>query len=206
MVQIQATIAQILFQDLSGRNRESLLERGQSALQYLIPDSRKQLPGGIRRLQWTCVRFSPHNPFTMATVADRLAQKCGHQSYDDFHELQDGAIVDFANHLFKAGYITRAQISGQISGSMSELSMKINNLFVGTRRRISRLRSSTLLIFSKPTSVKSMALQCLSTEQCRWLHMCLKKRPYATKLEPLHVCKDDEQNDYNDASFFAALR
>jgi hypothetical protein len=35
--------------------------------------------------------------------------------------------------------------------------------------------------------------------------MCLKKRPYATKLEPLHVCKDENQNDYTDASFFQAL-
>jgi hypothetical protein len=35
--------------------------------------------------------------------------------------------------------------------------------------------------------------------------MCLKKRPYATKWEPLHVCKDEEQEDYTDASFFKAL-
>jgi hypothetical protein len=142
----------------------------------------------------------------MATAADKFAKKCGHQSYDDFHELQDGAIVDFANDLFKAGYITYAQVSSQTSGSMSELSMKINNLFVGARRRISRLRSSTLPIFSKPSSVKSIALQCSATQQCRWLHMCLKKRPYATKLEPLHVCKDEDQDEYNDARFFAALR
>lgn len=36
--------------------------------------------------------------------------------------------------------------------------------------------------------------------------MCLKKSPYATKLEPLHVCKDEEQNDLTDATFFQALR
>lgn len=36
--------------------------------------------------------------------------------------------------------------------------------------------------------------------------MCLKKRPYATKMEPLHVCKDEQQNTYTDASFFRALR
>jgi len=36
--------------------------------------------------------------------------------------------------------------------------------------------------------------------------MCLKKRPYATKLRPLHVCKDTDKNDFTDATFFKALR
>jgi hypothetical protein len=36
--------------------------------------------------------------------------------------------------------------------------------------------------------------------------MCLKKRPHATVMKPLHVCKDDYQKEYTDASFFAALR
>jgi hypothetical protein len=36
--------------------------------------------------------------------------------------------------------------------------------------------------------------------------MCLKKPPYATKLERLHVCKDDEENEFTDATFFRALR
>lgn len=49
-------------------------------------------------------------------------------------------------------------------------------------------------------------MTCLPANKCRWLHMCLKKRPYATKMEPLHVCKDEKQNSYTDASFFKALR
>ena len=61
-------------------------------------------------------------------------------------------------------------------------------------------------MFSKPTSAKDMEMQCLPANKCRWLHICLKKPPYATKLEPLHVCKDKEKKDYTDASFFKALR
>jgi hypothetical protein len=138
--------------------------------------------------------------------ADNFKQKCGHKSYDDFQELQKGAIVELANDLFKAGYITNAQVSGQASGPMSNLVLSVNNIFIGARRRITGLRSSTLPVISKPSSVKSIALQCLPSQKCRWLHMCLKKPPYATKLEPMHVCKDEEQNDFTDATFFQALR
>jgi hypothetical protein len=130
---------------------------------------------------------------------------CGHRSHDDFQELQDGAIVDFANELFTAGYITHAKISGSTGGPMSDLGTKINNFFVGLPRRASSLKSTPLPLFSKRASITSIASQCLPPQTCKWLHMCLKKRPYATKLEPLHVCKDENQNDYTDASFFQAL-
>jgi hypothetical protein len=109
--------------------------------------------------------------------------------------------------MFKAGYITCAQISNQTNTPISSLTITMQNIFVGTRRRISGLRSSTLPTFNpKTSSVKSTLLQCLPSPKCRWLHMCLKKPPYATKLEPLHVCKDEEENEFTDSTFFQALR
>jgi hypothetical protein len=61
-----------------------------------------------------------------------------------------------------------------------------------------------------PKARKFANIQCSPTSglTCRWLHLCLKQRPNAkvTKLEPLHVCKDDEQKDLTDSSFFKALR
>lgn len=109
--------------------------------------------------------------------------------------------------MFKAGYITHAQISGQTKSPASSLIINVQNTFNGARRRISSLRPSTLPIFNtKPSSVNSKALPCLPSQRCRWLHMCLKKPPYATKLEPLHVCKDEEEKELTDATFFRALR
>jgi hypothetical protein len=61
-----------------------------------------------------------------------------------------------------------------------------------------------------PKTRKFADIQCSSTPgvTCRWLHLCLKQRPNAkvTKLEPIHVCRDDEQNELTDASFFKVLR
>ncbi|KAG0653116.1 hypothetical protein D0Z07_9400, partial [Hyphodiscus hymeniophilus] len=61
-----------------------------------------------------------------------------------------------------------------------------------------------------PKSRKFAVTRCSPTPgmTCRWLHLCLKQRPNAkvTKLEPLHICKDDEQKDMTDESFFKALR
>jgi hypothetical protein len=138
--------------------------------------------------------------------ADNIHQKCGYKSHDDFQELSKGALVDLANEMLKAGYITHAQISGQAGSPISSLTLTVKNIFTGARRRISSLRSPTLPVFSKPSSVKSIPMQCLPSQRCRWLHMCLKKPPYATKLEPLHVCKDEEEKEFTDASFFRALR
>ncbi|PMD20363.1 hypothetical protein NA56DRAFT_179615 [Hyaloscypha hepaticicola] len=109
--------------------------------------------------------------------------------------------------MFKAGYITHAQISGQTKSPASSLTINVQNTFNGARRRISSLRPSTLPIFNtKPSLVASIALPCLPSQRCRWLHMCLKKPSYATKLEPLHVCKDEEEKDFTDATFFRVLR
>jgi hypothetical protein len=114
--------------------------------------------------------------------------------------------MELANDMFKAGYITHAQISGQTKSPASSLAINVQNTFNGARRRISSLRPSTLPIFNtKPSPLNSIALSCLPSPRCRWLHMCLKKPPYATKLEPLHVCKDEEK-DFTDATFFRALR
>jgi len=89
---------------------------------------------------------------------------------------------------------------------MSDLGTRINNFFVGLQRRTSTLKSAaTLPRFSQRASITPVASQCAPIQMCRWLHMCLEKHPYATKLEPLHVCKDENQNDYTDASFFRAL-
>ena len=137
----------------------------------------------------------------------KAQQKCGHRSHDDFQEISQGAILELANELFKAGYITHAQISNQASSPISSFVVTIQNFFTGARRRLSGLRSSTLPTFhSKPSSVKSIAMQCLPSQKCRWVHMCLKKPPYATKLEPLHVCKDEQEQEFTDATFFRALR
>jgi len=108
--------------------------------------------------------------------------------------------------LVNAGYITHAKISNQTAGTIFNLREKINNIFVAMRQRITRLKSSSLPLFSKPGSIKSIALQCLHTQTCRWLHLCINKQPYATRLKALHVCKDEEQNEYTDASFFKTLR
>lgn len=130
---------------------------------------------------------------------------CGYQAYDDFQELEDTAVEDFAKDLTAAGYISHARISHYADGNISKLKMKVNNALVGARKRVYRLKSATYPSFSTSDSNTSIALSCLPTRQCRWLHLCLKKRPYATKLESLHVCKDEQRNDYTDATFFQAL-
>ncbi|KAL2074100.1 hypothetical protein VTL71DRAFT_7878 [Oculimacula yallundae] len=152
--------------------------------QNLLTISR--LPTGITRLSWKC--------------------GCGHEAFDDFQELKPNGVLDLAKDLMVAGYITHARVSNQANGPVYALRTKVSNAFVGARRRIFGLRSMTLPSFSTSSSNSSIALQCLPSQTCRWLHMCLKKRPYATKLEPLHVCKDKQRNNYNDATFFQALR
>lgn len=153
---------------------------------FTLRSSTGMLPENTTRLTWTCT--------------------CGHQAFDDFQELTERAVDDFATAMICAGYISHARISNCAEGQISRLAMKANNAFVGARRRLSRLRSTTLPTFSIPRSTTSIALQCLPTRKCRWLHMCFKKRPYATKLEPLHVCQDEQKNEYTDATFFQALR
>ncbi|KAH7360332.1 hypothetical protein BKA65DRAFT_183060 [Rhexocercosporidium sp. MPI-PUGE-AT-0058] len=144
------------------------------------------LPDGMIRLHWTC--------------------ECGYQAVDDFQEYKSGSTSHWAKELLSSGYITHARISDRADGGFSKLRMKVNNVFARAHRRISHLRSTTLPTFSTSGSGSPVALQCLPSQKCRWLHMCLKKRPFATKLEPLHVCKDEKRNDYTDATFFRALR
>ncbi|PMD58343.1 uncharacterized protein K444DRAFT_430978 [Hyaloscypha bicolor E] len=167
----------------------------------------RKLGGNIKRLEWTCVSHKLLRFLILLQNTDTTSQKCGHRSHDDFQELSQGAILELANDMFEAGYITHAQISNQTNSPITSLTTRVQNIFIGARRRISSLRTPTLPTFNtKPSSIKSIPLQCLPSTKCRWLHMCLKKPPYATKLEPLHVCKDDEENDFTDATFFQALR
>jgi hypothetical protein len=145
-------------------------------------------------------------PRSHAGKAD-TTQKCGHRSHDDFQELSKDKILELAKDVFKAGYISHAQISNQAASPISSLVVTIQNFITSTRRRISSLRRPKLPTFnSKPSSVKSIAMQYLPSQRCRWLHMCLQKPPYATKLEPLHVCKDEQNQEFTDATFFRALR
>jgi hypothetical protein len=172
---------------------------------------RGSLEKGNMRLEWTCVSYKFLNPLLLpifcVVKVDHNSQKCGHHSYDDFQELSPSAISELANDMFKAGYITHAQISSQTKSPASSLIINVQSTFNGARRRISSLRPSTLPIFNtKPSSVNLEALPCLPRKRCRWLHMCLKKQTYATKLEPLHVCRDEEEKDFTDATFFRALR
>jgi hypothetical protein len=133
-------------------------------------------------------------------------QHCGYISNENFKEFKNGAVIDFANELMESGYITHAQLSNRSGGRISILNMKISNFFLGMTNRVARLRSSLLPLFAAPTTVQSIVTSCLPPRSCHWLHLCLKKRPYATELKPLHVCKDDNQNDFTDATFFQVLR
>ncbi|KAH8778218.1 hypothetical protein F5882DRAFT_440623 [Hyaloscypha sp. PMI_1271] len=168
---------------------------------------RRKLGGNIKRLEWTCVSHKLLRFLIPLQNTDTTSQKCGHRSHDDFQELSQGAILELANDMFEAGYITHAQISNQTNSPITSLTARVQNIFIGARRRISGLRTPTLPTFNaKSSSIKSIPLQCLPSPKCRWLHMCLNKPPCATKLEPLHVCKDDGENDFTDATFFLALR
>jgi hypothetical protein len=168
---------------------------------------RRKLGGNIKRLEWTCVSHKLLRFLIPLQNTDTASQKCGHRSHDDFQEPSQGAILELANDMFEAGYITHAQISNQTNSPITSLTTRVQNIFIGARRRISGLRTPTLPTFNaKSSSIKSIPLQCLPSPKCRWLHMCLNKPPYATKLEPLHVCKDDGENDFTDATFFQALR
>lgn len=141
---------------------------------------------GTSRLSWTC--------------------RCGYQSFDDFQELDEGVVAEFADELLRSGYITHANVSTGAARETPGLFRQASNAFVTFRGSINGLRSSILPLFSKPTAVDPIALQCLPEGRCRWLHLCLKKRPYATQLESLHVCIDDNQHKFIDATFFKALR
>ncbi|TGO34116.1 hypothetical protein BHYA_0212g00210 [Botrytis hyacinthi] len=143
-------------------------------------------PNATRRMVWTC--------------------KCGHASYDDFTELpgREGAVVDFAKELMQAGYITRAQITSQPLGTKLWVSRRLQNGINLISRKFSKIRNAPLPTFVKASLQRTPV--CLPADECRWLHLCMKKKPYATHLKPLHVCKDENQDPLTDKPLFKALK
>ncbi|TGO54446.1 hypothetical protein BCON_0107g00350 [Botryotinia convoluta] len=161
------------------------LKRIYSSLQKLL-GKYDILPNATRRMVWTC--------------------KCGHAPYDGFTEFpgREGAVVDFAKELMQAGYITRAQITSQPLGTKLWVSGRLQNGINLISRKLSKTRNTPLPTFVKASPPKNPV--CLPADECRWLHLCMKKKPYATHLKPLHVCKDEDQDPLTDKTFFKALK
>ncbi|KAF7901697.1 uncharacterized protein EAF01_006996 [Botrytis porri] len=134
-----------------------------------------------------------------------LHQKCGHASYDDCTEFpgREGTVVDLAKELMQAGYINRAQIAIQPLGTKLWVSGRLQNGINLISRKLSKLRKTPLPTFVKASPPKNPV--CLPADGCRWLHLCMKKKPYATHLKPLHVCEDENQDPLTDETFFKAL-
>ncbi|KAM0136732.1 hypothetical protein ACHAP3_004481 [Botrytis cinerea] len=144
------------------------------------------LPNATQRMIWKC--------------------KCGHASYDDFAELpgREGAVADFAKELMQAGYITRAQTTNRPLGMKLWIGGRIQNGINLISRKLSNIRNTPLPTFVKASPPKNPV--CLPADECRWLHLCMKKKPYATHLKPLHVCKDENQDPLTDKTFFRTLK
>ncbi|TGO09880.1 hypothetical protein BTUL_0151g00220 [Botrytis tulipae] len=161
------------------------LNRIYSSVQKLL-GKYEILPNATRRMVWTC--------------------KCGHASYDDFTELpgREGAVEDFAKGLMKAGYITRAQITRHPLGTKLWVSGRLQNGINLISRNFSKLRNTSLPTFVKASLPETPV--CLPAGEYRWLHLCMKEKPYATHLKPLHVCKDENQDPLTDKTFFKALK
>jgi hypothetical protein len=47
----------LLLKDISNGKKKSLFEKILSVMDGLMPNTRKELPSGKRRLKWTCVSF-----------------------------------------------------------------------------------------------------------------------------------------------------
>ncbi|KAH7416704.1 heterokaryon incompatibility protein-domain-containing protein [Cadophora sp. MPI-SDFR-AT-0126] len=152
-------------------------------------NSKRPLVSGVVRLEWTC--------------------NCGHTSYDDFKEMRSGAVAAYAEKLINAGYATHAQSTNDAPGTATTLLTAARNQLVATRRSLPSFKPDKERKRVKKVR-KFVNAQCSPEPRamCRWLHLCLKPRPNAkvTKLEPLHVCKDDEQQHLTDATFFRRLR
>ncbi|KAF7897129.1 hypothetical protein EAF00_005357 [Botryotinia globosa] len=135
-----------------------------------------------------------------------FGHKCGHASYDNFTEFtgREGAVVDFAKELMKAGYITRAQITSQPLGVKLWVSGRLQNGINLILRKLSKIRNTSLPTFVIASLPKTPV--CLPADECRWLHLCMKKKPYATHLKPLHVCKDENHDPLTDKTSFKALK
>ena len=119
-------------------------------------------------------------------------------------------MAEYAQKLLQSGYVTCAQPAAQESGSGAMLLAAAKNQVAAVRRNIPNWKTNKNGKNPKPKRRKFAAIQCSPTPgvTCRWLHLCLKKRPNAkvTKLEPLHVCKDDEGKDLTDEVLFKLLR
>ena len=119
-------------------------------------------------------------------------------------------MAEYAQKLLQSGYVTCAQPTTQESGSGAMLLAAIKNQVTAVRRNISNWKTNKNGKNPKPKGRKFAAIQCspIPGVTCRWHHLCLKKRPNAkvTKLEPLHVCKDDEGKDLTDEALFNILR
>ena len=133
---------------------------------------------------------------------------CGYTSHDNFREFRPGAVAAYAEKLRKSGYVTHAQPTTTESGTTRTFLTAAKNKVTAVGRNISTMKSKNGQNV-KPKARKFATIQCSPTPDvtCRWLHLCLKKRPNAkvTKLEPLHICKDEEEKDLKDAGLFKLL-
>lgn len=134
---------------------------------------------------------------------------CGYTSYDDFRELRSGAVAAYAERLRKSGYVTHAQPVTTASGTTRAFVAAAKNKLTAVGRNFSAMKSKNGPNF-KPRARKFATIQCSPTPgvTCRWLHLCLKIQPNAkvTKLEPVHICKDEKEEDLKDAGLFKLLK
>ena len=173
-------------------------------------DVRDSFGPGRVRLEWTCVGAFLHNTeLIYLQISTEPLQICGHTSYDDFRELRSGAVATYAEKLRKSGYVTHAQPTTTKSGIPRTFMTAVGNKVIAVSRSISTLKSDNKGGNVKPKARKFATIQCSPTPDvtCRWLHLCIKKRPSdnVTKLEPLHICKDEEERELKDAGLFKLL-
>jgi hypothetical protein len=174
-------------------------------------DVRKPFGPGCVRLEWTCVStfLSQNIELTYYQDSTEPLQICGHTSHDDFRELRPGAVATYEEKLRRSGYVTHAQTTTTEPGISRIFLTAVGNKVTAVGRSISTLKSNNNGQNVKPKARKFAAIQCSPTPDvtCRWLHLCIKKRPNAkvTKLQPLHICKDKEKKELKDAGLFKLL-
>ena len=173
-------------------------------------DVRKPLWPGYVRLEWTCISTVSKIFNLFYQVHTNPLQICGYASHDDFRELQPGAVAAYAEKLRKSGYVTHAQSTTTESGTTRTFLTTAKNKVTAVGRNISTMKSNNYRQNVKPKARKFDTVRCSPAPDvtCRWLHLCLKKRPNAkvTKLEPLHICKDEEEKDLKDAGLSNSCR
>ncbi|RDW66050.1 hypothetical protein BP6252_09685 [Coleophoma cylindrospora] len=141
----------------------------------------------LRRLEWTC--------------------RCGMKSHEYFKELQVGAVATLATELMSSGYITHARISNdpQPRPAVLKIYQRLTNIVGKACNKLRNLSGPVLPYFASKSSTAPISL-CTQAQTCRWLHVCLPKSLYATKLEPLHITCDAKQQPSTDATLFNSLR